>query len=71
VLVWKREGEGGLNWGQRWRMGGSHHEATEAVVLEWEPKRRRGLQWQELVRQMHMQWRRGGGARARVRLRGE
>jgi hypothetical protein len=29
VTVQKREGEGGLNWGQRWWMGGSHHDAAE------------------------------------------
>jgi hypothetical protein len=34
-VVWarKREGEGGLKWGQRWQMGGSHREAAEAVAL--------------------------------------
>jgi hypothetical protein len=47
VSVQKREGEGVLNWGQRWRMGGSHREATEAgaVVHGQELKRRRGLRW--------------------------
>jgi hypothetical protein len=43
VSVRKREGEGGLNWRQRWRMGGSHHEAAEVVALGREPERRRGL----------------------------
>jgi hypothetical protein len=33
VAVRKREGEGGHNWGQWRRMGGSHREAAEAVVL--------------------------------------
>jgi hypothetical protein len=40
VLVRKREGEGGLNWGQRWRMGVPHCEAAEVVALRWEPERR-------------------------------
>jgi hypothetical protein len=39
VLVRKREGEDGLNWGQRWRMGGSHREAAEPVALR---RNRRG-----------------------------
>jgi hypothetical protein len=42
MSVRKREGEGGLKWGQRWQMGGSHREATEAVALGREPERRRG-----------------------------
>jgi hypothetical protein len=29
VSVRKREGEDGLNWGQWWQMGGSHHDAEE------------------------------------------
>jgi hypothetical protein len=42
MSVQKRKGEGGLKWGQQWRMGGSHRKAAEAVVLRREPKRRRG-----------------------------
>jgi hypothetical protein len=42
VSAWKREGEGGLKWGQRWRMGGSHRQAAEAVALGREPERRGG-----------------------------
>jgi hypothetical protein len=38
----KEEGEGGLKWGQRWRMEGSHREAVEAVALGRKPERRRG-----------------------------
>jgi hypothetical protein len=71
VSVQKREGEGSLNWGQRWWMGGSHREAAEAVVLRLEPERRRGLRWREPARWMRRQWRREGGARARARSRGE
>jgi hypothetical protein len=52
-------------------MGGSHREAAEVVALERELERRRGLWWQELVRQTHRQWRRVGGAQALVRSRGE
>jgi hypothetical protein len=40
VSARKREDEGGLKWEQRWRMGGSHHEAVEPVVLERELERR-------------------------------
>jgi hypothetical protein len=43
VSARKREGEGVLNWRQRWRMEGSHHEAAEVVALGREPERRRGL----------------------------
>jgi hypothetical protein len=66
--VWarKREGEGGLKWGQRWQMGGSHCEAAEAVALGRGPERRRGVRWQELVRQARRRWRRGGGDWARA-----
>jgi hypothetical protein len=72
VSVRKREGEGDLNWGQRWLMGGSHREATEVVALGWKPKRRRSLWWwQEPAGRTHRRWRRGRGARARVRSRGE
>jgi hypothetical protein len=46
VTVQKREGEGGLNWGQRWWMGGSHHDAAETVALE-RKQERRGLRWWE------------------------
>jgi hypothetical protein len=42
VSVWKREGEGVLKWGQRWRMEGSHREAAEVVALGRELERRRG-----------------------------
>jgi hypothetical protein len=59
VSMRKREGEGGLNWGERGRMEGSHCEAAGAVELEQEPKRRRGLQRREPVRQTRQQWRRG------------
>jgi hypothetical protein len=34
VSVRKKEGEGSLKWGQRWRMEGSHRETAEAVALE-------------------------------------
>jgi hypothetical protein len=59
VLVRKKKGEGGLNWGQRWRMGGSHREAAEAVALGRKPERRRGLRWREPTRWTHRRWRRG------------
>jgi hypothetical protein len=49
-LVRKREGEGCLKWGQRWRIEGSHREATEAVALGREPERRRDLRWREPAR---------------------
>jgi hypothetical protein len=49
VSVQKREGEGGLNRGQWWRMGGSHREATETGALGREPEMRRGLQWRKPV----------------------
>jgi hypothetical protein len=45
VAARKREGEGGLKWGQQWWMRGSHREAAEAVALGREPERRGGLQW--------------------------
>jgi hypothetical protein len=47
VSVQKRQGEGVLNWGQRWQMGGSNREATEAeaVAHGQELERRRGLRW--------------------------
>jgi hypothetical protein len=43
VSVWRREGVGGLKWGEWWWMGGSHREAVETVALGREPERRRGL----------------------------
>jgi hypothetical protein len=43
VPVWKKEGESGLKWGQRWRMEGSHHEAAKAVALGWKLERRGSL----------------------------
>jgi hypothetical protein len=42
VSMQKKEGEGGLKWGQRWLMEGSHCEAAEAMALEWKLERRRG-----------------------------
>jgi hypothetical protein len=60
VSVQKREGEGGLNWGQRWQMGGSDCEAAEAVALRQELERRRGLWWQEPTRRTCSRWRRVG-----------
>jgi hypothetical protein len=33
VSVRKKEDEGGLKWGQRWWMEGSHREAAEVVAL--------------------------------------
>jgi hypothetical protein len=36
----KRKGEDDLKLGQRWRMGGSHRAAAEAVALGREPERR-------------------------------
>jgi hypothetical protein len=42
LSVRKKEGEGGLKWGQRWRMEGSHREAAEVVVHGRKPERRRG-----------------------------
>jgi hypothetical protein len=50
VSVRKREGEGGLNWGQWWLMGGSHRDAAEAMALRRNLAWRGGLQWRELVR---------------------
>jgi hypothetical protein len=67
VSVQKREGEGGLNWGQWWWMGGSHCEAAEAVALGREPERRRGLRWQELARRAHRRCRRVGAQARRGR----
>jgi hypothetical protein len=61
VSVRKREGEGVLNWGQWWRMGGSHRDVVEAMALGWEPERRRGLRRQEPTRRTRRRWRRGGG----------
>jgi hypothetical protein len=59
VSMWKRECEGGLNWGQQWQMVGSHHEAAEVLAFGWEPKRRRGLRRREPVRRTYRRWRRG------------
>jgi hypothetical protein len=42
VSMRNKEGEGGLKWGQRLRMEGSHHEAVVAVGLGRKPERRRG-----------------------------
>jgi hypothetical protein len=67
VSMQKREGEGGIKWGQQWRMEGSHHEAVEAVALGQEPERRRGLRRWEPMRRMHRRWRRGGGGGAQAR----
>jgi hypothetical protein len=49
---------------------GSHHEVAEAVALEREPERRRGLRWREPARRTRRWWRRGEG-RARAWNRAE
>jgi hypothetical protein len=40
--VRKKEGEGGVKWGQQWRMEGYHHEAAEAVALGQKLERWKG-----------------------------